>query len=140
MIRGWSELALSADLVQVLQLDYIGTVSLSSATSNNVPTSLHGSVLIYWEGLVVEANVFSIPSLVTPLLVFRPDFNWVHDGIIQEKIEYFKRTHGVKICIKNEGGCKMILVVYAIRHDVNIDQVAKTISHFAPSLTPISPE
>ena len=117
---------------------------------------------------VVRIALFDLdtPLLgMRPSPIFKPDFNWEHTDTIltrsipsyphkryaihfkdieivisdEQKIEYFRRTHGVKSFISNEGDSKMILVICAIRLDVKIDGVAETISYSAPSLKPISP-
>ena len=52
----------------------------------------------------------------------------------EEKIDYFRKEHGVRIDVRNEGGSQMILTICGLRWDIDIDQVAVVVSHFAPSL------
>jgi predicted aspartyl protease len=161
---GCNELALPTSLVKQLKLDYIDTVQVLSSTDNNIPIDRHGPVLIYWDGQVYKAMTYSMPSLdsallgLKPLLVMRPDFDWEKNSLKRsilsfpskryyinfddiykvigsdDKIKYFDKEHGVKINVTNEGGSKMLLIICANRFDINIDEVAKTISHFALSL------
>jgi clan AA aspartic protease len=164
---GCSGLALPTALVKQLNLDYVDTVKVSSTTDNNVLIDRHGPVLIYWDGQVYKAMAYSMPSLdsallgLKPLLVMKPDFDWDKrslkrsilsfpskryyinfDEIFKvigsdDKIKYFDQEHGVKINVTNEGGSKMLRIICANRFDINIDQVAETIAHFAPSLRSI---
>jgi clan AA aspartic protease len=164
---GCSELALPKSLVDKLNLNYVDTVQVSSSTDNNVPINLYGMVIIYWEGLTTTARAYCMPSLDAPLLglaplyQFRPEFDWPNNSLklsvfsfpqkryhinfneidkvigSDDKIEYFAKEHQVTLQMKNEGGSKMVLIICANRLDVNIDRVAETVSHFAPSLKPI---
>ncbi|CAF0919219.1 unnamed protein product [Didymodactylos carnosus] len=164
---GCSELALPKSLVEKLNLDYVDTVLVSSSTDNNVSIKRHGPVIICWNELIAEALAYCMPSLdaallgVKPLYQFMPDFDRIKnslkssiysfphkqyhinfneiDKIIgsDDKIEYFAKEHNVKIHITNEGGSKMVLIICANRLDVDIDQVAQAVAHFAPSLKPI---
>jgi hypothetical protein len=69
---------------------------------------------------------------------YRINFNKIEKVIgSDDKVEYFAKEHGVKIHVTNEGGSKMLLIICAIRFDVDIDQVAKTVLHFVPSLKSI---
>ncbi|CAF3468846.1 unnamed protein product [Rotaria socialis] len=161
---GYSELALPTSQVKQLDLGYIDTVQVSSSTDNNIPIDRHGPVLIYWDGQVYEATAYSMPSLdaarvgLKPLISMKPDFNWRKSSLkrsilsfpskryyidcndinkvigAEDKIEYFDREHDVKICITNEGGSKVWLIISANRFDIDIDQVARTVADFAPSL------
>ena len=164
---GCKELALPTSLVKQLKLGYVDTISVSSSTDNNIPIDRHGPVLIYWDGQVYEAMAYSMPSLdsallgLLPLLSMKPDFDWYNYSLkrsihsfpnkryhinfgeiykvigLDDKVEYFSEEHDVKIHVTNEGGSKMLLIVCANRLDVNIDQAAQTIAHFAPSLKPV---
>jgi hypothetical protein len=123
-------------------------------------------VLIFWDGQVYEATAYKMPLLdsallgLKPLLAMKPDFDWHNNSLkrsilsfpskryyidfddirkvigSEDKINYFSKEHDVKIQLTNEGGSKMLLIVCANRLDINIDQVAQTIQHFAPSLKP----
>jgi clan AA aspartic protease len=163
---GCTELALPTSLVKQLKLDYLDTVPVSSSTDNNVLVDRHGPVLIYWDGQIYKAMAYSMPSLdspllgLKPLLSMKPDFDWSTNSLKRsiisfpnkrysikfdeiykvigsdDKIQYFSEQ-GVKIHVTNEGGNKMFLIICANRFDINIDQVAETISHMAPSLKPV---
>jgi predicted aspartyl protease len=160
---GCTELALPSPLVKQLKLNYFDSVLVSSSTDNKVLVDRHGPVLIYWDGQIHKALAFNMPSLdspllgLKPLLSMRPDFDWSTNSLKRsiysfpnkrysikfdeiykvigsdDKIQYFAEQ-GVKVLVTNEGGSKMFLIICANRFDINIDQVAETISHMAPSL------
>jgi len=146
---------------------HIDMVRVSFSIDNNVPIERYGLVLIYWNELIYEGKAYYMPPLdsillgLKLLLTMKPDFHWnkssLKHGILSythkryrinfnkiekvigsdDAVEYFAKEHGVKIHVTNEGGSKMLLIICAIRLDVDIDQVAKTVLHFAPSLKSI---
>jgi hypothetical protein len=86
-----------------------------------------------WVNNSLKLSVFSFPQKR-----YHINFNEI-DKVIgsDDKIEYFATEHQVKLQMTNEGGSKMVLIICANRLDVDIDRVAKTVAHFAPSLKPI---
>jgi hypothetical protein len=96
-----------------------------------------------------------------PLLEMKPAFDWFNNSLkrsiltysqkryhinfieldkligSENKIEYYRKEHNVKIHATNKGSSKMLLIIYANRLDVNIGQVAQPDAHFALRLKPI---
>ncbi|CAF1371897.1 unnamed protein product [Adineta ricciae] len=69
---GCCELALTASLVEQLDLEYFDTVSVSSSTDNNVLIKRYGPVLILWERIIAPAYAYCMPCLNAPLLGLKP--------------------------------------------------------------------
>ncbi|UJR34237.1 hypothetical protein I4U23_021642 [Adineta vaga] len=118
-----TELALTTALVEMLKLEYVDTVEVSSSTDNNVPINRYGPLVIFWKELIYDCNAYCMPSLdapllgLKPLLQFKPDFEWANNTVKLRS--------------------KMILTICASRLDVDIDSVAQRIVKVAPSLTQI---
>jgi len=164
---GCSELALPKCMVQQLKLNYYDPVKVSSSTDNDIPIERYGPVIIHWDGIIYRGVTYCMPSLdsallgLKPLYSMKPDIDWFTRSLKRsiftlpfkryqinfndiekvigsdDKIDYFTKDHNVKIHLTNALGSKMLLTICAMRFDVDLDKVAETVSHFAPSLTPI---
>jgi hypothetical protein len=88
---------------------------------------------IDWFTRSLKRSIFTLP-----FKRYQINFNDIEKVIgTDEKIDYFTKDHNIKIHLTKEFGNKMLLTICAMRFDVDLDKVAETVSHFAPSLTPV---
>ncbi|CAF1395046.1 unnamed protein product [Adineta ricciae] len=84
------------------------------------------------------AELFDLGLTSYPFKKYSIGFNDIATVIgNDDKVKYFEKDHNVRSHISNDYGHTMILTIYGLQHDVDIDLIGTIVSHFAPSLKPI---
>lgn len=48
----------------------------------------------------------------------------------KEIVEYFQKEHDIRVNVTNEGNGPMVVIIYPLRSNVNIDRVTRIVAYF----------